>query len=102
MADAVNRRSYKHVALDDKWDAVVIGSGIGGLTAAVLLSVHGGKRVLVLERHYAMGGFTTSARCRMPTPACGGLSIMLPKEKSGGTQCRRSMTRSLPVVRSLT
>ena len=35
-------------------------SGIGGLTAAALLSVHGGKRVLVLERHYVAGGFTHS------------------------------------------
>ena len=36
----------------------MIGSGIGGLTAAVLLAMHGGKRVLVLERHYEAGGFT--------------------------------------------
>jgi all-trans-retinol 13,14-reductase len=36
----------------------VIGSGIGGLTAAVLLGMHAGKRVLVLERHYTAGGFT--------------------------------------------
>lgn len=50
--------SYKQVTLGDKWDVIVIGSGIGGLTAATLLSGYGGKRVLVLERHYAMGGFT--------------------------------------------
>ena len=62
MTEDLNRRSYKHVTLGDKWDVVVIGSGIGGLTAAVLLSVHGGKRVLVLERHYAMGGFTHTFR----------------------------------------
>jgi all-trans-retinol 13,14-reductase len=31
---------------------------MGGLTAAVLLGSHGGKRVLVLERHYEAGGFT--------------------------------------------
>ena len=40
------------------WDAIVIGSGIGGLTAAVLLARLYGKRVLVLERHYRAGGFT--------------------------------------------
>ncbi len=57
MAEAINRGSYKQVTLGDKWDVIVIGSGIGGLTAAVLLSVYGGKRVLVLERHYVMGGF---------------------------------------------
>ncbi len=49
---------YKQAKLTDAWDAIVIGSGIGGLTAAVLLGVHAGKRVLVLERHYEAGGFT--------------------------------------------
>jgi all-trans-retinol 13,14-reductase len=49
---------YKQVKLEDTWDAIVIGSGIGGLTAAVLLGVHAGKRVLVLEKHYEAGGFT--------------------------------------------
>src|SRR5579864_8972066 len=50
--------SYKQVALQDQWDAIVIGSGIGGLTTAALLAKHAGKRVLVLERHYTAGGFT--------------------------------------------
>ena len=36
---------------------IVIGSGLGGLTTAALLS-QAGKRVLVLERHYVPGGFT--------------------------------------------
>jgi all-trans-retinol 13,14-reductase len=49
---------YKQAKLRETWDAIVIGSGIGGLTAAVLLGVHAGKRVLVLERHYEAGGFT--------------------------------------------
>ncbi len=40
------------------WDAIVIGSGIGGLAAASLLGTHGGKKVLVLERHTTAGGFT--------------------------------------------
>ena len=42
---------------DEKFDAIVIGSGIGGLTVAALLS-KAGKKVLVLERHYAVGGYT--------------------------------------------
>ena len=29
-----------------------------GSTAAALLAKHGGKRVLVLERHYVAGGYT--------------------------------------------
>jgi all-trans-retinol 13,14-reductase len=40
------------------YDAVVIGSGMGGLTSAALLARLHGKRVLVLERHYRAGGFT--------------------------------------------
>jgi phytoene dehydrogenase-like protein len=40
------------------FDAVVIGSGIGGLAAASLLAQVAGKRVLVLERHFRPGGFT--------------------------------------------
>jgi all-trans-retinol 13,14-reductase len=49
---------YKQAKLAETWDAIVIGSGMGGLTAAVLLGVHTGRRVLVLERHYEVGGFT--------------------------------------------
>ena len=56
----VNMVSYKQHSLDDRWDAIVIGSGIGGLTAAALLSKHSGKKVLVLERHYTAGGYTHS------------------------------------------
>jgi phytoene dehydrogenase-like protein len=53
---------YKRARLDERWDAIVIGSGMGGLTAAVLLGRYGGKRVLVLERHYEAGGFTHTFR----------------------------------------
>lgn len=38
------------------YDAIVIGSGMSGLTAAVILAKEG-KRVLVLEQHYRPGGF---------------------------------------------
>ncbi|MFO7567534.1 MAG: NAD(P)/FAD-dependent oxidoreductase [Enhygromyxa sp.] len=50
-------RSYKQSEIDERWDAIVVGSGLGGLTCAALLSSMG-KRVLVLERHYVIGGFT--------------------------------------------
>lgn len=49
---------YKTAELEDEWDAIVVGSGMGGLTAAVMLAKHADKRVLVLERHYTAGGFT--------------------------------------------
>ncbi len=55
--------SYKqHRDLDERWDAIVIGSGIGGLTTAATLSRVANKRVLVLERHYTAGGFTHTFR----------------------------------------
>ncbi len=51
-------QSYKRWSGDDSFDVIVVGSGIGGLAAAALLAKYGKKRVLVLERHYAIGGFT--------------------------------------------
>jgi phytoene dehydrogenase-like protein len=55
--------SYKqHPGLADHWDALVIGSGIGGLSVAATLAKLAHKRVLVLERHYTAGGFTHTFR----------------------------------------
>src|SRR5579883_3584569 len=54
----MNTISDKQQAIEERWDAIVVGSGIGGLAAAALLAQYGGKRVLVLERHYAVGGYT--------------------------------------------
>ena len=42
-------------------DAVIIGAGVGGLICANLL-VRGGMKVLLLERHYALGGFCSTFR----------------------------------------
>jgi all-trans-retinol 13,14-reductase len=52
-------RRYRANRLEDRYDAVVIGSGIGGLTTAALLSDLGWK-VCVLEQHYTAGGYTHS------------------------------------------
>lgn len=48
---------YTSEKLDDQYDAIVIGSGMGGLSAASLLA-QAGKKVVVLERHYNAGGYT--------------------------------------------
>ena len=42
---------------DNKYDAIIIGSGISGLTCGSVLSNHG-KRVLILEKHFKAGGWT--------------------------------------------
>lgn len=44
------------------WDAIVIGSGIGGMTAAGLLSGVAGNKILVLEKHSEPGGLTHTFR----------------------------------------
>jgi len=41
------------------YDHIIIGSGIGGLTAAVWLA-KAGQKVLILEKHYKPGGLTHS------------------------------------------
>ncbi len=50
---------YRPSRLAPEYDAIVIGSGMGGLTTAALLSELGWK-VCVLEQHYTAGGFTHS------------------------------------------
>ncbi|WHH51268.1 FAD-dependent oxidoreductase [Pseudomonas sp. Ap32] len=39
---------------NDTFDVIVVGAGIGGLTAAATLA-NRGKQVLVLDMHYEMG-----------------------------------------------
>jgi all-trans-retinol 13,14-reductase len=41
-----------------EYDIIVIGSGVGGLTVASLMTQLRGKRVLVLEKHNRPGGYT--------------------------------------------
>jgi len=50
---------YRASRLQGPYDALVIGSGIGGLTTAALLAELG-WRVAVLEQHYTAGGATHS------------------------------------------
>jgi len=57
MTDQSTDRPWSHEIPDGPWDYVVIGSGIGGMSAAAMLSKLG-RRVLVLEQHNIPGGFT--------------------------------------------
>ncbi|MBN1661591.1 MAG: NAD(P)/FAD-dependent oxidoreductase [Anaerolineae bacterium] len=45
--------------MTEKYDAIVIGAGLGGLAAATTMA-HSGLRVLLLERHNVPGGYATS------------------------------------------
>lgn len=56
-------QKYVSSEIDTHYDAIIIGSGLGGLTTAALMA-KAGKKVLVLERHYTAGGFTHSFKRR--------------------------------------
>lgn len=50
-------KSYKRYKPETSFDVILIGTGIGGMAAASLLAQDGYK-VLMLEQHYTVGGFT--------------------------------------------
>lgn len=50
-------KHWSRTSPDGPWDYIVVGSGMGGMTAAAMLSKLG-RRVLLLEQHYVPGGFT--------------------------------------------
>jgi all-trans-retinol 13,14-reductase len=65
MSDVVTHSvgtPYKRFRDDRPFDAIVIGSGIGGLGTAALLAKSANRRVLVLEQHYSAGGLTHAFR----------------------------------------
>ncbi|MBV70002.1 MAG: FAD-dependent oxidoreductase [Myxococcales bacterium] len=49
--------SYKQAQITDDYDVILIGSGPGALVTAAALAKKG-SRCLLLERHYAPGGYT--------------------------------------------
>lgn len=54
-ADVNSDTNTKQKNIEDSYDVIVVGSGIGGLTTAAMLSLYGYK-VAVFESHYLVGG----------------------------------------------
>jgi phytoene dehydrogenase-like protein len=52
----VNGREY-----NSEYDAIIVGSGIGGLVCSNLLAL-AGLKVLMIERHYVLGGYCSTFR----------------------------------------
>tara|TARA_B110000438_G_C15803656_1_gene646307 strand:+ start:256 stop:1839 length:1584 start_codon:yes stop_codon:yes gene_type:complete len=50
-------KSWRSEYLNNRYDVIIIGSGISGLTAGVLLAKQN-KKVLILEKHFKAGGWT--------------------------------------------
>ena len=69
---------------NQQWDYIIIGSGMGGMTTAAMLS-HFGKKVLVLEQHYVPGGFTHTFEEKDTS----GMLVFTPLERSRYTPSSR-------------
>jgi prolycopene isomerase len=54
---------FHEEAARDRYDAIAIGSGVGGLTAAAVLA-RAGRSVLIVERHDRPGGYAHAFRRR--------------------------------------
>ena len=50
-------QGYRSELASEQYDAIIIGSGISGLTCAALLAQEG-KKVLALKKHFRIGNYT--------------------------------------------
>ena len=53
--ESINQICFNDLFMTEKYDVVIIGSGLGGLACAYILSKFG-SRVCVLEKHFQTGG----------------------------------------------
>ena len=56
----------------DKYDVAVCGGGFGGISAALAAARHG-KRVVLIEKEYLLGGLGTAGLVTIYLPICDGL-----------------------------
>ncbi len=94
-------------ATSDDWDAIVVGSGIGGLSCAAILAT-AGKRVLVCEAHdrpggvahdYEVSGFTfEAASATRRSDRVDGVEVPRPRQRHdlvpAGSRTVRPSTRA--------
>jgi len=75
--------------VDKDYDAIVIGSGMGGLAVASVLAQFKRYRVMVLEQHFKIGGFTHTFQ--RPGGYCWDVGLHYVGEMGEGSVVRRAM-----------
>ena len=68
-----------------RYDVVVIGAGLGGLTAGAILA-RAGRKVLVIERSNSVGGAASSYKVAI---------------SSWKVRCTRPAIRTIPAIRNM-
>ena len=66
------KEAARYIEVRDSYDVIVAGGGIAGI-AASLAARRQGKRVLLIEREYALGGLATLGLVTMYLPLCDGM-----------------------------
>ena len=73
------------------YDAIVIGAGLGGLTAGALFA-HAGHRVLIIEQNETFGG---AASCCQSSKMAGNRSALMPHLENSGFSLIRQESQAM-------